>query len=92
LLIRPSQEDILTIESHPPPSKKYTRVIQEAIDLKGGDYKQGDLVLVWDTKKGQLNTHKEFEKFWLGPYRIEGSLSMIPTIYPHIGKEASITS
>jgi hypothetical protein len=70
-LIRPSQDDILTTKSHPPPSKQYTRVIQETIDLKGGDYKQGDLVLEWDTRKGQPDTRKEFGKFWLGPYKIE---------------------
>jgi hypothetical protein len=60
MLIRPSQDDVLTTESHPPPSRQYTRVIQEAMDFKGRDYKQGDLVLMWDTKMGQPSTHKEF--------------------------------
>jgi hypothetical protein len=50
--IRPSQDDILTTKSRPSPSRQYTKVIQEAIDLKGGDYKQGDWVLEWDTRKG----------------------------------------
>jgi hypothetical protein len=51
LLIKPSQDEFLTTESHrlphnntpPPPSQQYT---------KGADYKQGDLVLEWDTKMG----------------------------------------
>jgi len=29
------------------------------------------LVLEWDTRKGDLDTCKEFGKFWLGPYKIE---------------------
>jgi hypothetical protein len=45
LLIRPSQDDFLTVESHPPPSRQYTRVIQDTTNFKGGEYKQGDLVL-----------------------------------------------
>jgi hypothetical protein len=56
LFIRPSQDDVLTTKSQPPPSKKYTRVIKEAVHLKGGDYKQGDLVLEWNTRKGQPDT------------------------------------
>jgi hypothetical protein len=40
----------------PPPSKKYNRVIQEEIEFKGGDEKQGYLVLEWDTRKGQSDT------------------------------------
>jgi hypothetical protein len=28
------------------------------------------LALEWDTRKGQLDTRKEFEKLWLGPYKI----------------------
>jgi hypothetical protein len=26
---------------------------------------------MWDKRKGQPNTCKEFDKFWLGPYKIE---------------------
>jgi hypothetical protein len=72
MLVRPSQDDVLTTESHPPPSRQYTRVIQEAVDPKGGDYKQGDLVLEWDAKMGQPNTHKDSKKFWLGPFKVRG--------------------
>jgi hypothetical protein len=52
LLVRLSQYDVITTKSHLPPSKQYTRVIQEAIDLTGGDYKQGYLFLEWDIRKG----------------------------------------
>jgi hypothetical protein len=41
ILIKLIQEDTLKMESHPPPSEKYTKVIQETIDLKEEDYKQG---------------------------------------------------
>jgi hypothetical protein len=72
LLIIPSQDDVLTTESHPPPSRQYTRVIQEAMDFKGMDYKQGDLVLEWDMKMGQPSTHKDSKKFWLGLFKVRG--------------------
>jgi hypothetical protein len=84
LLVRLSQDDVLTTKSHPPPSKQYTRVIQEAVNLKGGDYKQGDLVLEWDTRKGQPDTHeRSLRNFGWVPTRLKRSLSMIPTTYPH---------
>jgi hypothetical protein len=57
LLTEPKQEDVLITETHPPPSIQYIE-IQEAIDSEGGDYKQGDLVLEWDTKKGEPNNVK----------------------------------
>lgn len=41
------------------------------IDLKEEDSKQGEFVLMWDKRKGQPNTCKEFDKFWLDPYKIE---------------------
>jgi len=41
ILIKLIQEDTLKMESHPPPLEKYTKVIQETIDLKEEDYKQG---------------------------------------------------
>jgi hypothetical protein len=62
LLIRPRQDDVLMTESHPAPSTQHTGVIQDTIVSKGGDYKQGDLVLEWDTRKGQPDTREEFEK------------------------------
>jgi hypothetical protein len=57
--------------SHPPPSKQDSKPIQETIDLKEDDYKQEEFVLMWDKKKCQPNTCKEFVKFWLGPYKIQ---------------------
>jgi hypothetical protein len=56
LLIRSSQGDVLTSKSHPLSSRQYTRVIQETIDVKGGEYKRGDLVLEWNIREGQPNT------------------------------------
>jgi hypothetical protein len=56
----------------PPPTKQYTRVIQKAIDSKGRDCKQGDLILEWDMKMGQPNNHKGSKKFWLGPFKVRG--------------------
>jgi hypothetical protein len=69
LLTELYQEDVLTTEPHPSPSTQYTG-IQEAVDSKGGDYKQGDLVLAWDTKMGEPNNIKKCTKFWLGPFKI----------------------
>jgi hypothetical protein len=68
-LTEPNQEYVLITEPHPPPSTQYTRV-QEAVDSEGGDYKQGDLVLEWDTKMGEPNNIKGCTKFWLGPFRV----------------------
>jgi hypothetical protein len=34
ILIKPSQQEVLTTQSHPPPSRQYTRVIQEATNLE----------------------------------------------------------
>jgi hypothetical protein len=42
ILIRPSQQEVFTIESHPPPSRQYTRVVQEMTKFKTKDYKKGD--------------------------------------------------
>ena len=69
MLTEPNQEDVLTIEPHPPPSTQYTR-IQEAYDSEGGDYKKGDLVLEWDTKMGEPNNTKGNAQFCLGPIEI----------------------
>jgi hypothetical protein len=68
-LTKPNQEDVLIIVPHPPPSTQYTG-IQESVDSEGGDYKQGYLVLEWDTKKGEPNNIKGCTKFWIGPFKI----------------------
>jgi hypothetical protein len=73
ILKKDDKDLLITLESHPPHSRQYTRVIQEQVDNKREYFKQGDLVLEWDRKKGKPNTHKEFEKFSLGPFEIEKS-------------------
>jgi hypothetical protein len=73
LLVIPSQDDVLTIESHPRPSIQYTKVIPKEIDPKGGDYKHVDLVSERDVRIGQPNTHKDSKKFWLGPFKVRGN-------------------
>jgi hypothetical protein len=44
ILIRPSQQEVFTAESHPPPSAKYTKVVQETTKFKIREYKEGDIV------------------------------------------------
>jgi hypothetical protein len=68
-LTKPNQEEILITEPHPPPSTKYIGV-HEAVDSEGGDYKQGDLVLEWNTKMGDPENIKGCTKFFLGPFRV----------------------
>jgi hypothetical protein len=34
------------------------------------EYQEGDMVWMWDTKKGEPNNVKGSAKFWLGPFRI----------------------
>jgi hypothetical protein len=69
ILIQPSQQEVFTTESHPPPSKQYIRVVQENTKFKTKDYKEGDTVWMWDTKKGEPNNVKGSAQFWLGPFR-----------------------
>jgi hypothetical protein len=44
ILIKPTQQEVFTVESHPPPSKQYTRVIQETTKFKSKEYQEGDTV------------------------------------------------
>jgi hypothetical protein len=44
ILIRPTQQEVLTAEAHPPPSKQYTRFMQETTKFKAKDYQEGDTV------------------------------------------------
>jgi hypothetical protein len=37
-LIQPSQQEVFTIEAHPPPSTQYTRVVQETTKFKTREY------------------------------------------------------
>jgi hypothetical protein len=70
ILIKPSQQEVLTTESHPPPSRQYTRVIQGTTKFEAKEYQEGDTVWMWDTKKGEPNNVKGKVQFWLGPFRI----------------------
>jgi hypothetical protein len=69
ILIRPTQQEVFTVESHPPPSKQYTGVIQETTKFKAKEYQKGDTVWMWDTKKGEPTNTKGKTQFWLGPFR-----------------------
>jgi hypothetical protein len=42
--ICPSQQEVFTIEPHPPPSTQYTRVVQGTTNFKIREYKEGDVV------------------------------------------------
>jgi hypothetical protein len=70
ILIRPSQQEVFTTESHPPPSIQYTRVVQETTKFNTKEYKEGDTVWMWDTRKGELASIKGSTQFWLGPFRV----------------------
>jgi hypothetical protein len=70
ILIRPSQQEVFTAESHPPPSAQYTRVVQETTKFKIREYKEGDVVWMWDTKKGEPTNVKGSTQFWLGPFKV----------------------
>jgi hypothetical protein len=70
ILIKPSQREVLTAESHPPPSRKYTRVIQEATKIEEKEYQEGDTVSTWDIKKGEPTNVKGNAQFWLGTFRM----------------------
>jgi hypothetical protein len=58
ILIRPTQQEFFTVDSHPPPSKQYTRVIKETTKFKKKEYQEGDMVWMWDTKKGETTNVK----------------------------------
>jgi hypothetical protein len=38
------------------------------------DFKEGDLVLLWDKRKENLGMHKKFDSLWIGPYDIAGEV------------------
>jgi hypothetical protein len=69
ILIRPTQQEVFTVESHPPPSKQYTRVIQETTKFRAKEYQEGDTVWMWDTKKGEPTNVKGNAQFLLGSFR-----------------------
>jgi hypothetical protein len=68
--IRPSQQEEFTPEAHPPPSVQYTRVIQGDERRKIRKYKEGELVWMWDTQKGEPTNVKGSVQSWLGPFKV----------------------
>jgi hypothetical protein len=69
ILIQPSQQEVFTAESHPPPSTQYTRVVQGTTKYKIRKYKEGDVVWMWDTQKGEPTNVKGSTQSWLGPFK-----------------------
>jgi hypothetical protein len=61
---------VFTAESHPPPSAKYTRVVKGITKYKIKKYKEGDVVWMWDTQKGELTNVKGSTQSWLGPFKV----------------------
>jgi hypothetical protein len=68
--IHPSQQEIFIAESHPPLSTRYTRVIQGTTNFRVKEYKEGDMVWMWDANKGKPTNFKENNHFWLGPFKV----------------------
>jgi hypothetical protein len=68
--IRPSQQEVFTAEAHPPPSAQYTRVVQGTTKYKVRKYKEGDMVWMWDTQKGEPTNVKGSAQSWLGPFKV----------------------
>jgi hypothetical protein len=65
-----SQQEVFTAESHPPPSVQYTKVVQGTTKYKVKKYKEGDMVWMWDTQKGELTNVKGSTQSWLGPFKV----------------------
>jgi hypothetical protein len=81
ILIQPSQQEVFTKESHPPPSAKYTRVFQGMTNSKIREYIEGDIVWMSNTNKGEPSNVKGSTKFWLGPFKV-GKRSVNDSYYP----------
>ena len=68
--IHPSQQEVFTPEAHPPPSVQYTKVVQGKTKYKVRKYKEGDMVWMWDTQKGEPTNVKGSTQSWLGPFKV----------------------
>jgi hypothetical protein len=68
--IHPSQQETFTPEAHPPPSVKYTRVLQGTEKRKIRKYKEGELVWMWDIQKGDPTNVKGSIQSWLRPFKV----------------------
>jgi hypothetical protein len=53
MLIKPSQQEVFTTESHPPPSSTVHQGCSRNNQVQTREYKEGDIVWMWDTKKGE---------------------------------------
>jgi hypothetical protein len=69
--IHPSQQEAFTPEAHPPPSVQYTKVVQRTNKHKIRKYRDGELVWMWDTQKGEPTNVKGSTQSWLGPFKVE---------------------
>lgn len=38
------------------------------------EFKEGDLVLLWDKRSEKSGNHKKFQSLWLGPYQIKNNI------------------
>ena len=68
--IRPSQQEVFIAESHSPPSPQYIRVVQGTTKNKIRKYKEGDVVWMWDTQKGEPTNVKGSTQSWLRPFKV----------------------
>jgi hypothetical protein len=64
--IHPSQQEVFTPETHPPPSVQYTKVVQGTTKHKIRKYKEGEV----DTQKGDPTNVKGSTQSWLGPFKV----------------------
>jgi hypothetical protein len=88
ILIRPSQQEVFTTESHPPPSRQYTLgLCKRQPNLRPRITKRE----IWSgcgiQRRESLLMSKEVHNFGLVPSELEGSQSMMPTIYPRWKEE-----
>jgi hypothetical protein len=68
--IHPSQQEVFTAEAHPPPLIQYTRVVQGTTKYKVRKYKEGDMVWMWDTQKGEPTNVKGSTQSWLRSFKV----------------------
>jgi hypothetical protein len=80
ILIQPSRQEFFTAKSHPPPSAQYSRVVQGMTNFKIRYYKEGGVVWMWDTNKGEPTNVKGSTQFCLGPFKI-GTKSVNDSYY-----------
>jgi hypothetical protein len=65
-----SQQEAFTPKAHPPPSVQYTRVVQGTNKHKIQKYKEGELVWMWDTQKGEPTNVKGSTQSWLRSFKV----------------------